>query len=62
MAERAYPEDQAYINKSKYYYAFIERYSFGKKYTQGMTVLDIPCGCGWGTSLIDNAKEIYGID
>lgn len=62
LAERAYPEDPAYVNKSKYYDAFIERYSFGKKYTQKMTVLDVPCGCGWGTSLIDNAKDVYGID
>jgi len=62
LAERAYPEDLAYVNKGKYYDAFIGRYSFGRKYTQEMTVLDVPCGCGWGTSLIDNAKEVYGID
>ncbi len=62
MTERAYPEDPHYVNKTKYYNAFIERYEFGKKYTQDKMVLDIPCGSGWGTSLIDNAKEIYGID
>jgi ubiquinone/menaquinone biosynthesis C-methylase UbiE len=62
LAERAYPEDPAYVNKTRYYDALIERYEFGKKYTAGKTVLDIPCGTGWGTSLIDNAKEIYGVD
>lgn len=62
MAERAYPEDPAYRNKTQYYYAFIERYEFGKKYTNGKTVLDIPCGTGWGTSFIDNAQEICGVD
>lgn len=62
MAERAYPEDIAYINKTKYYHTFIERYKFGKKYTKGKIVLDVPCGSGWGTSLIDNANEVYGVD
>jgi len=62
MAERAYPEDVAYINKTKYYHTFIERYKFGEKYTKGKIVLDVPCGSGWGTSLIDNAKEVYGVD
>lgn len=62
MAERAYPEDPAYVSKTKYYHAFTERYQYGKKYTNGMVVLDIPCGSGWGSSFIDNAKEIFGID
>lgn len=62
MAERAYPEELAYVNKTKYYHVFIERYKFGKKYTKGKIVLDVPCGSGWGTSLIDNANEVYGVD
>ncbi len=62
MAERAYPEELAYVNKTKYYYVFIERYKFGKKYTKGKIILDVPCGSGWGTSLIDNANEVYGVD
>jgi len=62
LAERAYPEDPAYINRTKYYYALIERYEYGKKYTKEKIVLDVPCGCGWGTSFIDNAKEIFGLD
>jgi len=62
MAERAYPEELAYVNKTKYYYVFIERYKFGVKYTKDKIVLDVPCGSGWGTSLIDNANEVYGVD
>lgn len=62
MAERAYPEDKPYRNKSKYYYAFVDRYEFGKKYTEKKVVLDVPCGSGWGTTLIDNAEKIYGLD
>ena len=62
MSERAYPEDPAYTNKTKYYDVFLERYNFGKKFTEGKIVLDVPCGSGWGTSFIDNSQETYGID
>lgn len=62
MAERAYPEDPAYVNKTKYYDALMERYAFGSAFTENKFVLDIPCGTGWGASTIDNANGIIGAD
>lgn len=61
MAERAHPEDSGFQEGSIYRENLIKRYTFVNQYTKGKKVLDIPCGVGWGTSLID-AKEVTGID
>jgi ubiquinone/menaquinone biosynthesis C-methylase UbiE len=38
------------------------RYEFCQPYTVGKSVLDIPCGVGWGTSLLRGAHRLVGID
>lgn len=68
MAERAHPEDPGFkdkffrLMKSKYKQKLYERYSFCNGYIKGKKVLDIPCGVGWGTSLLKRADFITGID
>lgn len=39
-----------------------ERYKFPNKFIKGKKVLDIPCGVGWGTSLLKGVTFIVGID
>jgi 2-polyprenyl-3-methyl-5-hydroxy-6-metoxy-1,4-benzoquinol methylase len=43
----------------------LDRYNFVKEFTQDKKVLDIACGCGYGSYLIANegkAKEVIGLD
>lgn len=61
MAERAHPEDSGFREGSIYRENFFKRYAFACKYTVGKDILDIPCGVGWGTSLL-SAKSKIGID
>lgn len=61
MAERAHPEDPNFHGESIYRKNLFKRYAFAGKYTAGKDILDIPCGVGWGTSLL-SAKHIIGID
>jgi len=67
-AERAHPEHPGFkdkffgLIKSKYKYKLYERYLFCNKYIKRKKVLDIPCGVGWGTSLLKRAISIIGID
>lgn len=68
MAERAHPEDPGFkdkwfgLMKNKYKKNLLERYYFCNKYILGKTVLEIPCGVGWGTSLLKGAKQIHALD
>lgn len=68
MAERAHPKDPGFKDKhfglirSKYKRKLYKRYNFCNKYIKGKKVLDIPCGVGWGTSLLRGAKSMVGID
>ena len=68
MTERAHPEDPGFKNKffglirSKYKQKLYERYNFCNEYIKGKKVLDIPCGVGWGTSLLKRGAFIIGID
>jgi ubiquinone/menaquinone biosynthesis C-methylase UbiE len=68
MAERAHPEDPGFkdkyfgLVKNKYKQNMIKRYNFCRQYITGKTVLDIPCGVGWGTSLLSGYANIVGID
>lgn len=48
--------------KSKYKRKLYERYKFCVEYCRGKKVLDIPCGVGWGTSLLKGIDYIIGID
>jgi len=68
MAERAHPEDPAFqdklfgLKKNKYKDYLLRRYKFCRNYVSGKIVLDVPCGVGWGTSLLTTAQEVYGVD
>jgi len=68
MAERAHPDlpgfkDKCFgLRKSVYKKNLYKRYRFCNKYIEGKTILDVPCGTGWGTSLLKKAKEIYAVD
>jgi len=61
MAERAHPEDPGFQEGSLYRANLFKRYAFADKFAKGKTVLDIPCGVGWGTSLL-GGKYRVGID
>lgn len=68
MAERAHPEDPGFQNKwfglkrNVYRENMFKRYAFCNQFIKDKTVLDIPCGVGWGTSTLKRAKKIYGVD
>lgn len=68
MAERAHPEVLGFKNRwfglkrSHHKKKLYERYKFANKFIEGKKVLDIPCGVGWGTSLLKGATLIVGID
>jgi ubiquinone/menaquinone biosynthesis C-methylase UbiE len=49
-------------NRSPYRAAFLWRYNWVSKFCRGMDVIDVPCGMGWGTSLISGARSIKGFD
>jgi ubiquinone/menaquinone biosynthesis C-methylase UbiE len=38
------------------------RYKWVNQYCNGKEIIDIPCGMGWGTSFLTNAKCVIGID
>ena len=61
MAERAHPEDPAFQGTA-YERALRERYSFCLPFVQGKQVLDVPCGTGWGTSMLTGAASLTGVD
>ncbi|RJR15175.1 MAG: glycosyltransferase [Nitrospiraceae bacterium] len=61
MAERAHPEDPGFQSGSPYREHLFMRYAFANKFTEGKTVMDIPCGVGWGTSLLKGKRRI-GVD
>jgi len=68
MAERAHPEDKGFkgrffgLRKSSYRQALYGRYRFCNKYITNKLVLDVPCGTGWGTSLLTGYNNVYGLD
>jgi len=68
MQERAHPNRKEFKNKffglikSKYAKNLQKRYAFADEYVKGKVVLDIPCGMGWGTSLLTGYRSAYGID
>lgn len=42
--------------------ALFWRYKWVSSFCKGQDVLDIPCGVGWGTALIRNARTVVGVD
>lgn len=68
MAERAHPKDLGFrdrwfgLKRNRYKKKLYERYKFCSEYTKGKKVLDIPCGVGWGTSLLKMPSFIIGVD
>jgi len=68
MAERARPDDQGFkdrwfgFKKNHYKKKLYERYQFTNKFIERKKILDIPCGVGWGTSLLRRANSVIGID
>ena len=42
--------------------AFFRRYRHCEKYVVGKRVLDVPCGVGWGTSLLKRTASLNGMD
>jgi ubiquinone/menaquinone biosynthesis C-methylase UbiE len=42
--------------------AFFYRYKWANQYCKGKDVLDVPCGMGWGTSLMRGCKSLIGVD
>ena len=54
------PRIQRY--STPYSEAFFWRYKWANKFCNNKNVLEVPCGMGWGTSLLNRAKTINGID
>lgn len=50
------------FHRNPYRSAFFWRYGYVAKYCRNKNVLDIPCGMGWGTSLLKGCKTLTGID
>ena len=48
--------------KNPYRKALFWRYNFINNYCVEKDVLDIPCGMGWGTSLLKNYHTLIGVD
>jgi ubiquinone/menaquinone biosynthesis C-methylase UbiE len=47
---------------NEYRDAFYWRYKWVASFCRNLEVIDIPCGMGWGTSLIKGAKSVIGVD
>jgi len=49
--------------KTGWYKWMLSRYIFSTQFTEGITVLDLCCGVGWGSYIIGtNAKKIIAVD
>lgn len=62
MAERAHPEDPGFKGDSIYAKKLRERYEWANQYIKDKDILDVPCGCGWGTSMLKGYKSCGGMD
>jgi glycosyltransferase involved in cell wall biosynthesis/SAM-dependent methyltransferase len=61
MAERAHPEDKSFVG-TIYEERLRERYAFCNAFLADRDVLDVPCGTGWGSSLLSGYRSLTGID
>jgi len=59
--ERADPDTKGYENGTRRWRNVLHRYAWANRHTSGIAI-DIPCGMGWGTSLISNAELLFGVD
>jgi SAM-dependent methyltransferase len=50
------------VVKSPYRRALDWRYRWVSQYGRGRDVLDVPCGVGWGTSMLRGCRSIVGVD
>lgn len=50
------------VKRNPYRKAFFERYEWVNEFAKDKAVLDVPCGMGWGTSLIHGASSLVGLD
>ena len=48
--------------RNQYRRAMLWRYEWANQYARGKRVLEIPCGMGWGTSLIRSSRHLVGVD
>jgi len=61
--ERAHPDCPAFQPGKRAYKRFVNRYNECLKYVRGKRTLDVPCGVGWGTSILAvEAAEVHGLD
>jgi len=47
---------------SQYRRFFYWRYAWANRFCRGKKVLEIPCGMGWGTTLLTRARSVVGVD
>lgn len=45
-----------------YRMALKRRYRWVNRHCRGKSVLDVPCGMGWGTSMLRSARRVVGVD
>lgn len=68
MAERAHPDDPGFrdrwfgLKKNPYREKLYERYRFCNTHIKDQAILDVPCGSGWGTSLLKGYRRCVGVD
>lgn len=70
MAERAHPKDPYFQDKwkglkfikSKGKERLYQRYNLCNTIIKDKIVADIPCGTGWGTSLLKRYKKVFAFD
>ena len=61
MAERADPRDPAFKG-TEYEEQLRSRYERCSAYLRNLRVLDVPCGTGWGTSMLQGAASLTALD
>src|SRR5262245_59111585 len=42
--------------------ALESRYAWISRHARGLELLDVPCGMGWGTSMIRGCRRLVGVD
>jgi 2-polyprenyl-3-methyl-5-hydroxy-6-metoxy-1,4-benzoquinol methylase len=65
--ERIYPKDlnPQNLDEQASLHIHIQRYEFAAEHLSGLRVLDIACGCGYGTALLAERnpdKQVTGVD
>ena len=50
------------VERSPWRRGLVERYRFCQRFIRNKRALDIPCGVGWGTSMLCGASRLVGVD